>query len=129
MLAEIYVILHCVRENMLQRFHLYISCIVRNYIVQTFSRKCIFCIRPICNISWQQLWTMTTAFLYLLIHLKFQKHCVKSVQIWNFSGPYFPPFALNTEVYAGNLRIQSNYGNVRTRKNSAFGHISRSESF
>ena len=27
------------------------------------------------------------------------RHCVKSVRIWSFSGPYFPAFGLNTERY------------------------------
>ena len=40
-----------------------------------------------------------------------------------FSGPYFPVFRLNTEIY---LRIQSEYRNIRTRKNSVFGHFPRS---
>ena len=26
-------------------------------------------------------------------------HCVKSVPIWSFSGPYFPAFGLNTQRY------------------------------
>ena len=26
-------------------------------------------------------------------------HCVKSVQILSFSGPYFPVFELNTKIY------------------------------
>ena len=34
-------------------------------------------------------------------------HCMKSVQIWSFSGPYFPVCGLNTEIYFVNLRIQS----------------------
>ena len=38
------------------------------------------------------------------------KHCVKSVQIRSFSGPYFPAFGLNTE-----------------QKNSVFGHFSRGD--
>ena len=25
-------------------------------------------------------------------------HCVKSVRIWSFSGPYFPEFGLNTDM-------------------------------
>ena len=33
-----------------------------------------------------------------------------------FSGPYFPVFRLNTEIYFVNLRIQSKYGKIRTRK-------------
>ena len=42
-----------------------------------------------------------------------------------FSGPYFPVFRLNTEIYCVNLCIQSEYGKIRTRKNSVFGHFSR----
>ena len=43
-------------------------------------------------------------------------HCVKSVCIRNFSGPYFPVFGLNTEKYEVSLRIQSECGKTRTRK-------------
>ena len=43
-----------------------------------------------------------------------------------FSGPYFPVFGLNTEIYSANLRIQSGYRKIRTRKNYVFGHFSRS---
>ena len=43
-----------------------------------------------------------------------------------FSGPYFLVFGLNTEIYGVNLRIQSEYRKIRTRKNSVFGHFSRS---
>ena len=43
-----------------------------------------------------------------------------------FSGPYFPVFGLNTEIYGVNLCIQSEYRKTRTRKNSVFGHFSRS---
>ena len=46
-----------------------------------------------------------------------------------FSGPYFPVFWLNTEIV--NLRIHSvfspNTGQLWTRKNSLFGHFSRSD--
>ena len=38
-----------------------------------------------------------------------------------FFGPYFPVFGLI------NLRIHSEYRKIRTRKNSVFGHFSRSE--
>ena len=38
-----------------------------------------------------------------------------------FSGPSFPVFGLNTEIYGLNLRIQSEYRKRRTRKQiSAF---------
>ena len=39
--------------------------------------------------------------------------------------PYFPVFGLNTEIYEVNRRIQSEYREMPTRKNSAFGHFSR----
>ena len=57
------------------------------------------------------------------------KHYVKSIQIRSFSGPYFPAFGLNIEIYGVNLRIQSEYRKIRTRKNSVFGHFSRSGIF
>ena len=41
------------------------------------------------------------------------------------SGPYFPVFGLNTEIYFLNLHIQSEYRKIRTRNNSVFGHFSR----
>ena len=43
-----------------------------------------------------------------------------------FSDPYFPTFGLNTERYSVTLRIQSECGKTRTRKNSVFAHFSRS---
>ena len=38
-------------------------------------------------------------------------HCVKSIRIRNFSGPYFSAFR-----YSVSLRIQSKCGKIRTRK-------------
>ena len=43
-----------------------------------------------------------------------------------FAGPYFPVFELNTEIYGVNIRIQPEYGKIRTRNNSISGHFSRS---
>ena len=43
-----------------------------------------------------------------------------------FSGPYFPVCGLNTEIYGVNLRVQSEHRKRQTRKNSVFGHFSRS---
>ena len=43
------------------------------------------------------------------------------------SGPYFPVFGLNTEIYEVNLRIPFEYRKIRSRNNSDFGHFSRSE--
>ena len=42
------------------------------------------------------------------------------------SGPCFPVFGLNKEIYGVNLRIQSEYRKIRTRNNSVFRHFSRS---
>ena len=47
-------------------------------------------------------------------------------EMWSIS---FPAFGLNTERYGVSLRIQSEYGKIRTRKNSVFGYFSRSEIF
>ena len=43
-------------------------------------------------------------------------HCVKSIRIRSFSGPYFPAFGLNAERYSVSLRIYSECGEIRTRK-------------
>ena len=43
-------------------------------------------------------------------------HCVKSVLIGSFSGPYFPAFGLNTERYRISLRIQCKSGKIWTGK-------------
>ena len=42
--------------------------------------------------------------------------CLKSVRIRSFSGPYFPPFGLNTERYSVSLRIHFKSRKIRTRK-------------
>ena len=41
---------------------------------------------------------------------------VNSVRIHCFSGPYFPAFGLNTEIYRVSLRIQSKCGKIRPIK-------------
>ena len=46
-----------------------------------------------------------------------------------FSRPYFPVFAMNTEIYSVNLRIQSEYGKIRAKKNSVFGHFSLNKNY
>ena len=43
-------------------------------------------------------------------------HYVKNFRIQSFSGPHFPVFGLNTEIYEVNLRIQYSRGKIRTRK-------------
>ena len=46
-------------------------------------------------------------------------HCVKSVRIQSYSGPYFPAFGLNTERYSErysvSLRIQSECEKIQAR--------------
>ena len=46
---------------------------------------------------------------------KVNHHCVKSVRIRSYSGPYFPAFGLNPEGYGVYLRIQSECGKIRAR--------------
>ena len=41
---------------------------------------------------------------------------MKSARIKSFSGPYYPAFGLNTETYYVNLRIQSEWRDMQTRK-------------
>ena len=55
-------------------------------------------------------------------------HSVKSLQRV-FSGPNFPVFGPNTEIYGVNLGVQSEYMKIRTRKNSLFGHFLCSDYF
>ena len=40
-------------------------------------------------------------------------HCVESIFIRSYSGPYFPGFGLNRERYSTSLRIQSEYGKMQ----------------
>ena len=53
------------------------------------------------------------------------RHCVKSAPILSFFWYVFS--RIQTERYEISLRIQSECGKIRTRKNSVFGHFSRSE--
>ena len=52
----------------------------------------------------------------LLLHVCTRSHCVKRSKYGVFSGPFFPVFGLNTEIYGVNLRIQSECRKIRTRK-------------
>ena len=40
-----------------------------------------------------------------------------------FPGPYFPVIGLITEINSVNLRIQSNYGKIQTRKTHVLRHF------
>ena len=50
----------------------------------------------------------------VLVNL-WKKHCLKSVRISGYSGPYFSPFGLNTERYKVSLHIQSECEKMETR--------------
>ena len=65
-----------------------------------------------CNVRLFSIWRANTAW-------KMSKYRV-------FSDPYCPVFGLNAEIYGVNLRFQSEYRKIRTRKNSVFGHFLRS---
>ena len=54
--------------------------------------------------------------MIILYNKVYNKHCVKSVRIWSFSGPYFLVFRLNTERYGVFVRIQFECGKIWTRK-------------
>ena len=44
------------------------------------------------------------------------EYFVKSDRVWSYFGSYFSAFALNSEVYFVNLRIQSECGKIRSRQ-------------
>ena len=54
---------------------------------------------------------------YLLVSKNFHHdiHCVKFVSIWSYSSLHFPAFGLNTKRYSLYLRIQCEWGEIRTR--------------
>ena len=43
-------------------------------------------------------------------------HCLKSIRIWSFSSPYFLVLRFNMEIYFLSGHIQSECGEMRTRK-------------
>ena len=69
--------------------------------------------------SYHCLWGLKCFFhnvLCIITNNSRASHCLKSVRIWSFSGPYFPAFTLNTERCSLSLRTQSNFGKIRTGK-------------
>ena len=57
--------------------------------------------------------------IHLFINILCIYHCVKSVQIRSFSGPYFPVFGSNTDIYGRkspySVRIQENTDQKKLR--------------
>ena len=63
-------------------------------------------------------------YIYIYIYITYTYTTVwKGSKYWVFSGPDSPVFGLNMEIYVLNLRTQSKYGKIRTRKSSAFGQF------
>ena len=61
---------------------------------------------------------------FLLLNIKKFALREKCPNTEYFPGLYFPILGLNTKIYFKNLSIQSEYGKIRTRKISVFGHFS-----
>ena len=76
-------------------------------IVEITLRQRVVCQKSL-HVSISTSWTFHVTFRLL--------HCVKSVHIQSFSGPYFPTFGLNTERYGVSLRIQSECGKLWIKK-------------
>ena len=71
--------------------------------------------------NWLVAWKITWGIWQIFIKT------LESVTVWKvskdgvFPGVYFPVFGLNMEIYVVNLRIQSKYGKIRSRKKAVFG--------
>ena len=75
-----------------------------------------------------QLWNSQWNIVWNIIRKNKCSYTVWKVSKYGvFSGPYFLVLELNTEIYSLDLRIQSKCGKLRTRKNTVYGHFSRSE--
>ena len=75
----------------------------------------------VCNVFLSVLhYFLSLASTHLLLFLSFyflnKVHFMKSVQERSFSGPYFPVFRPNTDIYGVNLCTQSEYRKKRARK-------------
>ena len=131
----------------------YFSNLVLTYLVFKQDQDLVYWFQEHCWIYFLniQIWTITItimiviytyldccllAFVFVIVSLEFHRKkgniilcCVGETIAWKvskcgvFSGPYFPIFGL---IYSVNLRIQSKYRKIWTRKNSVFGHLSRS---
>ena len=66
-----------------------------------------------CKFGFRQKHSTIHALIHLTEKISNQLHCVKSVRIRSFSGPYFPAFGLNTERKS--IYVQSECGKIRTR--------------
>ena len=60
-------------------------------------------------------YTLVVIYSFILFPLT-EPHCTKNIHIWNFPGPYFAIFKLNTAIYFVNLRIRSKGEKIWIRK-------------
>ena len=74
---------------------------------------CMKCNSGLKSVKVKQQGHQRQHFLWLTLDKKFPKDEV-------FYGPYFPVFGVNTNIYSVNLRIQSKYGKIRTKKTLYF---------
>ena len=58
---------------------------------------------------------MPTYASLLSVNVTLFLHCMKSVCIRSYSGPYFPAFGLNMERFEASLSIPSECGKIRSR--------------
>ena len=68
-------------------------------------------------VTLNQYWTRIVT-KFCLLQVNRLQHCVKSVRIRSFSGPYFPVFSPNTETKVN-----------KDQKNSEYEHSSRSATY
>ena len=71
-----------------------------------------------CKFGFRQKHSTIHALIHLTEKISNQLHCVKSVRIRSFSGPYFPAFGLNTErksisPYSVGMRENTDQNKVR----------------
>ena len=66
--------------------------------------------------------TSTGPVVLLLCKQIEEVHCVKNVHIGSFSGPYFPTFGLNTEIYSISPYTVHIWENPN-QKNPEYGHF------
>ena len=96
-------------------------------------------ISKLVNVKWKkrksitQVWYMVLARYFISLSIKI---FLVLMEVYNtagklskygvFSGSYFPGFGLNTRIFSVNRGTQSEYREIRIRKNSVFGHFSSS---
>ena len=108
---------HLLKKSLVENF---IFCAVKlKFSVKYFIRKCKQtreCIKSYFTLSVFYQLKIRVAVIQEPLNLFGMQHCVKSVRIQSFSGPYFLAFGLHTERYGVSLRMQSKCEKIRTKK-------------